>query len=262
MTVPFRSSFRGAALAGIGALALLAAPLGAQQPVPRAELPPRTIRVSGVGEARAQPDEARVELAVETQARTARAAGEENARIMQRVIDALVQAGVPRDEIETRGYSVFPEYDDRQPRPMVDTVIGDAEPRIRGYRAVNTVAFRTTALDRVGQLIDVALGAGANRLNGVGFGLRDDDAVRAEALRNAVADARRAAETMATALGVRLGAVVDASTDSTPIRPYPAGVAFRVADAEMAQSVRTPIEPGEQTVTATASLVYAIEGGR
>ena len=252
------ASFRLAPTAlGIVTVAVFGAtpPMAAQQTVPRAEPAQRTIRVTGVGEQRVAPDEARIELAVETQAPTARAAGDQNARAMERVITALVRAGVPRGEIETRGYSVYPDY--RDPRP------GDTVPQIRSYRAANTVSARTEQLDRVGALIDVALGAGANRLNGIMFGLRNDAAPRAAALRNAVAQARRDAETMASALGVQLGSILDASTASAPAAPYPMPVAYRMAaDMETAQSVRTPIQPGEQTVTATASLVFGIQGGR
>lgn len=247
MPAPFRS--RSVPLLLLSAALACAAPTVAQE-VPRTSLVARTIRVSGVGEVRAKPDEARIELAVETQAPTARAAGEENARIAERVIAALVRAGVPRGEIETRGYSLFPDY--REPRP------DDTDPVIRGYRAANMVSVRTERLDRVGALIDVALGAGANRLNGIGFGLRNDAAPRAAALREAVAEARRAAEVMAAALGVRLGPVLDASTGVDPRPPFPMP-AYRM-DMAVAQSAsaRTPIEPGEQTVAATASLVFAV----
>lgn len=213
----------------------------------------RTIRVSGTGEAQARPDAARLVFAVETFAETARAAGQENAGIMEQVIQALVAAGVPRGDIETRSYTVFPEYDHDQPRPQ------RAAPRVRGYRANNQVVLRTGQLERLGELVDQALSAGANRMDGISFELREAEAVRAEALRRAVERARASAQTIASALGVRLGPVLDASTGVTPVPPGPMPMAAR---AEMAQdiAVLTPIEPGEQTVRAQVSLIFAIEG--
>ncbi|CAN5746066.1 SIMPL domain-containing protein [soil metagenome] len=224
----------------------------AQQPVaaPAAE---RTIRVSGFGEVQVRPDEAHLDFAVETLAPTARAASDENARTMNRVIAALVAAGVPRQDIQTQGFSVFPDYGRGDPR---DTI-----PRIRGYRVNNTVSVRTGALNRVGAFIDAALGAGANRVNGVRFGVRKTDPVQAEALRRATARARAQAEIMAAALGVRLGPVLDASTSAQP-RPYPVMMQARGGVAEMDASVAPPIEPGDQTVTAMVSLVFAIAGTR
>src|SRR5690606_20759228 len=125
--------------------------------------------------------------------------------------------------------------------------------------ATNQVTLRTTQLPRVGELIDTALGAGANRVDGVMFELRDADAAQAEATRNAVERARATAQTMASALGVRLGPVLDASTGVGPKIPRPVPMARLQAMAAAAAS--TPIEPGEQTVRADVTLVFAIEGG-
>lgn len=230
----------------VAALTLAGTPLLAQQPAaPPAQ---RTIRVSGTGEARAQPDQARVSFAVETSAPTAKGAGEQNARAMTGVLQALTGAGVPREDLETSNYTLYPDYSRPQP---------GQEPEIRGYRAVNSVSFETGELARVGPLIDVALGAGANRLSGVSFSLRDSDAVQAEALRHAVARARAAAEAMAAALGVALGPIVDASTDAAP-PDFPRPIMR--AEAMDAAAPPTPIEPGEQTFNATVQLVYAISG--
>lgn len=211
------------------------------------EVSQRAIRVMGTGEVRVMPDQARISFAVETFAESADAAGADNARRMDRVIAALVRAGVPREDMETQRYSVYPEYiHDRE----------GAEPRIRGYRATNQMVLTTTELERVGELIDVALGAGANRMEGVGFSLQDADAASARALTQAVERARATAQTIAAALGVRLGPVIEASTSTAPSPPM-----YRMEAAPMADArTTTPITPGEQTVQATVSLAFAIEG--
>jgi uncharacterized protein len=228
-------------------LALGVTALEGQQAVTATE---RTIRVTGMGEAHAQPDEARLMFAVETTGATAQAAGRENAQLMDRVIAALVAAGVPRGDIETRGYSLHPMYAHDE---------GRREPRITGYRAANQVVLRTGEMDRVGTFIDAALGAGANRMDGIVFQLRNSAPTQAVALRSAVESARASAETIAAALGVQLGRVLDASTTSEPVRPYPAMA--EVAMRMQADSAPTPIQPGEQTVRAQITLVFAISGG-
>ena len=235
------------------ALALLAAgvvapsPVAAQQPAQTtATLNQRTLRVSGTGEVQVAPDQATLDFAVESTAATANAAGQENATRMDRVIRALVAAGIPRTSIQTRNYSVGMDYGPPQ-QP-------NGEPQVRGYRASNTVTLTTGDIGRVGALLDVALRAGANRVDGVSFGLKDPEAARNQALRRAVESARRSAEAMAAALGIQMGSLLDASTVGDLPRPVP--VMMR-ADARAA-SAETPIQPGEQTVTATASLVYAI----
>lgn len=243
----------GLAVALLGATATSEGLAAQEGTTPRAA--ERTIRVTGMGEVEASPDAAQIAMAVESFAPTAREAGEQNSRVMQQVIAALVGAGVPRDSIETRNFQLFPEYV-HEPGPR-----GEGQPRIRGYRAMNQVVVLTTRLDRVGRLIDVALQAGSNRMEGVSFVLRDASAAQSEALRRAVVNARRDAETMARALGVALGPVLEASTTSFPMRPVPTVMARMEAASAMgapAPAVAPPIQPGQQTVRATASLIFRI----
>lgn len=201
---------------------------------------PGTIRVAATGEAQATPDRAWVDLGVETSAPTAAAASAENARRMEAVIAALLRAGVQRADVETRDYNVFPDY---APPPE-----GRGEPVLRGYRVTNVVSARTDAVGRVGAVIDAALGAGANRVHGVRFGLRDPGALRGQAIRQAIERGRREAEIIAASLGLRLGRVLDASTTSEPPRPMPV-----MMEAMMSRAADAPSAP-----TLTVWLVYTV----
>lgn len=231
-----------------GAAALAAAPAAHAQPgMP--PMPP-SVRVSASGEVHAAPDKAVADFAVETAGASAQAAASQNAAAMERVIAALVRAGVPRDRIETRDYNVYPEYEQR-----TGDVTG--EPRIRGYRVTNTVTATTYEIDKVGGIIDAALGAGANRVNGVRFGLRDPQRFRQQAIADAVRRARADADALAGALGVRIEGIREAeTTDFTVVEPP---VLYqRAAMADMAASAPTPINPGDQVVRATVTVTYAI----
>ncbi|MFY0582996.1 SIMPL domain-containing protein [Cystobacter fuscus] len=187
---------------------------------------------------------------METRAPLAQAAADANAKKMDKVIAALVQAGVVRKDLETRNYSVAMEFEPPVP--------GTSEtPKPRGYQVNNTVQVHVRDLTKVGPLLDTALKAGANRVDSVRFGLSKPETGRDGALRDAVARARQSAQVLATALGVKLGPVLDASTITEPIRPMPLA-RFAMATAESAD-VATPIQPQEQTVQATVTLIYAIE---
>lgn len=232
--------------AALAAAALFAGQAAAQPepPAPREQ----TIRVSGTGEARAKPDQVTADFGVETAGPSAQQAATENARRMEAVIAALVRAGVPRDRIETRDYNVYPDYD---PRPEVE----GGEPRVRGYRVLNTVVVTLHDIDLVGTAIDAALAAGANRVNGVRFGLRDPHAFRQRAIDDAVRRARADAEALAGALGLGLGMVREAYTADI-------GVVVPVMNQQMEMAMvgnaPTPISPAEQTVRATVVIVYQI----
>ena len=246
---------RSTTMAGAVALfATMAAAGGAAAQLPAPVQAERTIRVSGFGDVEVRPDLAEVSFAVETFADSAREAGRLNAERMDRVIRALVAAGIPRTEIETRNYSVHPEYVHEE---------GRREPRLRGYRATNQMVLETARLERLGDFIDIALGAGANRMDGVGFRVRDPSPAQAEALKEAVARARASAEAIASALGVRLGRVLDATTSADPVRPMYAKESMDMAAvgrAAGAAAPATPIEPTAQTVHAFVQLVFAIDG--
>ena len=206
----------------------------------------RTIEVDGSGETRTSPDTADLDLAIETQAKTAEEAASSNAALATKVIDALKSKLGDKGKITTGGYSLNPEYDQRP---------NQRKPTIIGYDAQNTVTVNTRALDLVGALIDSAIAAGANRVNSLNFSVKDDTKARTEAIAIATRDARAQAEALATALDVKLGKVLTATTVSQA-RPIP--VAFQRGMA-MSASVATPVEPGEVTVPATVSLTFAIE---
>lgn len=245
-----RMNARNFAAPALVMAALLAGATGARAQEMERAVP--TIRVSATGESRAAPDRAWVDFGVETEAATARQAADENARKMEAVIAALVRSGIARANIQTSGYNVFPVY---EPVPGRE----DQQPRLRGYRVVNTATVQTDDVARVGTLLDAGLAAGANRVNSVRFGLRDPARAREAALRDALTRARAEAAVIADGLGVRLGRVLDASTAYSPPQPYP--VAYRrEAMAMDAAGAATPIEPGQQEVSATVTVVFQING--
>lgn len=206
----------------------------------------RTIEVDGTGETRTSPDTADLDLAIDTHARTAEEAASNNAALATKVIDALKAKLGDKGEITTGGYSLDPEYDQR---PNV------TKPTIIGYNAQNTVTVHTGALDLVGALIDTAIAAGANRVNSLNFSVKDDTKARTEAIAIATRDAHAQADALASALNVKLGKVLKATTVSQE-RPIPIRMGRAMA---MSANVATPVEPGQVTVPATVSLTFEIE---
>ena len=205
----------------------------------------RTIEVDGHGETRTSPDVADLNLAIDTQARTAEEAASSNAALATKVIDALKSKLGDKGKITTSGYSLNPRY---QERPS-------ARPTIIGYDASNSVMLHTGALDLIGALIDSAIAAGANRVNSLSFSVENDTKARTEAIAIATRDARAQAQALASALDVKLGKVLKATTVAQQ-RPIPVMAGRAMA---MAANVSTPVEPGEVEVPATVSLTFEIE---
>jgi uncharacterized protein YggE len=229
----------------------LAAPLAAQTARPGSEekdvIP--VLTVSGSGQARVAPDEATVRLGVLAQAPTAREAQDKVNRAANAVLDAIRKLGVPAERIQTTGLSLGPQY--AQGRP--DSQEG---PRITGYQASNTVSVRLDDLAKVGPVIDAGLASGANNLEGVEFGLRNDDAARATALAGAVQSARTKADALARALKVRLIEILEVAEGGVSISPPPPP--FRGRAMAMDAMAATPVSAGEVGVDASVTIRWRI----
>ncbi len=211
---------------------------------------PATITVLGRGEVTAPPDVVRVTFAVESTASTATDAARDNAERAERVIAAAKTQTGKGGRVFTTGYQLIPMYQDSEE----PTHHGAAKPVLVGYRAQNEVVVEIGDPGRTGALIDATVKAGANRVVGMQFDLRDSSAATVEALAAAGRDARRQAEAVATALGVGLGAIHSASAAPEPIhRPYER---FS-SELRMAAAV-TPVEPGDVSVHATLEVRYRI----
>jgi uncharacterized protein YggE len=224
----------------------LAAPLAAWAAGEEKDMEVPILTVSGSGQARVAPDEATVRLGVLAQAPTAREAQGQVNRSAQAVLDALRKLGVPAERIQTTGLSLNPQY--AQGRP-------DEGPRITGYQAANTVSVRLDDLAKVGPAIDAGLASGANNLDGVDFGLRDDGAAKAAALADAVRSARVKAEALARALKVRLVEILEVAEGGVSISPPPTPFRGRALAAAM---VATPVSAGELGVEASVTIRWRI----
>jgi uncharacterized protein len=228
----------------LSAAAVAAAPLRGQVPVQSVE-EPRVLQLSARATVQRVPDRAVVQLAVETEAETARAATARNAETMQRVLAALRGLGVPEHRIQTTRIELQPRYD----RPR------DRAPVIVGYQAANQVVVRLDDIDLVGRAVDAAVQAGANRVTGIQFEISDPDAAYREALRLAIQRARAEAETAADALGESLGPPLRVQTGAMQLPPSPVRAMARM-ELDIAEA--TPVQPGELEVHATVHITYRL----
>jgi uncharacterized protein YggE len=237
----------------LSALALFAFPLLAAAQGPGGPpMHPSTLAVSGSGETRVAPDVATVRLGMLSQAATARAAQEAVNRVTNATVESIKKLGVKPEMIQTSELTLSPYY--AQPKPGEE----NNPPKIAGYQASTMVSVRLKDLTVIGPVIDGALAAGANRLDGVSFGLEDDAAARAEALTRAVLEARSKAETIAKAFGVQLGEILEISEGEVSVSPPPYPQARFAMSMEAAD---TGVSTGQVGVAARVSVRYRISGG-
>jgi uncharacterized protein YggE len=228
-------------LALVAALAISPEPAQAQnyqRPLP-------LVTVTGQGSVDVPPDYAEVRLGVTTQGKTAREAGEANAKNMTALMAALGEAGIEAKDIQTSRLSLYPLY--TQPQAG-----RNEPPRLTGYRATNEVRVKVRDLNKVGDVADRVIGAGGNEISGINFIVADPSRAADSAREAAIADARRKAEIYARATGAQVTRVFSVTEEgATPPLPLP----MRAAAASMPA---TPISPGEQTLRVTVTVSFEL----
>lgn len=211
------------------------------------------ITVTGTGGASYTPNEALIQVSVETQDTSAEAATQANAQHVASVISALENIGISNNSIQTLAYNLSPTY---------NSCYSSCVPTITGYTATNSLQVNftssspTTLGEKAGQIIDTAVKAGANQVN-LYFGATQSliSLVTNAALHNAVASADGKAQAIATALGVSIKGVISASEGGSPYYPGPY---YGVFAAAATTNSATPIVPGTQTFTESVQVVYSI----
>jgi len=215
-----------------------------------------SISVSGSGEAMGTPDMAYISLGVDyTDAVAGTAIEQANSR-MRAIIEALKAAEVAEADIQTASYNVFPQYNyDQNGNPT-----GPAT-----FRVQNTLNVTVREIGRAGELIDVALGAGANTVNSLSYGFSDSKALESQARQQAVEDARARAQELADLFGVTLG--LFGVTLGEPIMiaetiggNMPLPLAYNRMDIAQAGGVAPQITPGQMSVSVSISVSFAIAG--
>lgn len=200
-----------------------------------------TITVTGNGTAKAVPDQASFDFGVQTQASTATEALDRNAGQAQAIVVALKKAGVDPSQIQTTEVSLWPQ-----------TSSDGTE--IVGYQASDSVQA-TVPVASAGKTVDAAVGAGANNVDGPSLSVSDQSATYADALRQALANAKAKAQAIAAASGLTLGAVQTVSEGSGQQGPLP------YAYATASRAAAPPIEAGTQETQATVTVTYGTATG-
>ncbi len=195
---------------------------------------------------RRAPDRAFVSIAVESRAAKPRDAQQQNAQVMAAVQEKLRAAGVPKENVQTTAYDLELEF---------DYAGGKRTPR--GYLARNSIEVRVDDLARVGEIIDLAVGAGATNVSGVRFDLKERAAVEREAVKAAVADALARAEAAAAGAGRSIDRVQRIEEQAGVRMPQPRPMAL--ARAAAPGPAETPIAPTEIEIRAQVTLTAVLK---
>jgi uncharacterized protein YggE len=209
-----------------------------QQPATPRDQP--VVITSGDGVVQAVPDRAWITLSAESRAPSPREAQRKNAEAMKPVQDRLRAAGIADEAIKTTAYDLQPDWDYSNNRRV-----------LRGYVARNTIDIRIDNVDRVGELLDIAVNAGATSVQNIRFDLKDREKVEREALRLAVADARARATAAAAGASLSVDRIIRIDEQGVSSPPIPLRRETFQADAAAAAP---PIAAGSMEVRAHVTV--------
>jgi uncharacterized protein YggE len=212
----------------------------AARPATEQDSASRTITVSGVGSASGTPDTATIQLGVDVQnADPAQALSEANSTIQQ-VEDALHNNGIDQEAIQTASFSMWSQDNASQ---QAGSTANQTTYHVQDILRI------TANINQAGSVVDEAVAAGANSINGISFDLADPTPLVQQARALAVTNAQQRAEDIARMMGITLGGPVSVTetvgNNPGPVQPLMANAA-------------TPVNPGQLSVTVHIDVSYAI----
>jgi uncharacterized protein len=240
-----KSLIQAGALGLVLAVGAMAPAALAQTAASEAMFRTTTFSLSAHGETRIAPDMATINLGVIGEAPNAAAAMAANATKMNKVMAALKKAGIAEKDIQTSGLNLNPQYVYQQNEP----------PRLTGYQATSQVTVTVHDLARLGAAVDATVGAGADQVNGISFGLDDPTAAEDAARLAAVKALAAKADLYAKATGLRVARLVSLSEGggyAPQPPPMPMMAMARMKDSD------TSVSPGELKVRVDVTGLYEL----
>ncbi len=194
----------------------------------------RWINVTATGEASVAPDLALVSFAITGTGKELGSTRDDVNRRSSVVLAKLRELGIADPDLNAPDVSIHPEYDYRKGQRLI------------GYRVMRGMTAKVRDLDRLGDVLDGIVAAGANEVGGAQMSAADPSAAEHEALRAAVAAAQAKAQVLAEAGGVTLGPLARIEEEAVHGPPMPRGRMMAMAEAA---DVQTEVAAGDLTVT-------------
>ncbi|WP_049922722.1 SIMPL domain-containing protein [Halopiger djelfimassiliensis] len=203
------------------------------------------ITVSADGDVESEPDRATVRIGVDAEGDTAEAVTSELATEAEQLREAFDELEIPEDNIEEGRYRVHPKR-------------GEDEDGFRGTRSFEVII---DDVDRVGEVIDGSIQAGADDIGRVNFTLQETtrDELRKDAIDNALANADEEAQHVADNRGVELTGTKSVTTSDVNVHSSRYTVAALENGAEDASGATTEIDADPVSVSASVTVVYTFE---
>lgn len=203
-------------------------------------------QVTGDGKVTAIPNTAQLSFGVTKQAVTVTDAQNQTNTAIKNILDAVKSQGIDEKDITTTDYSVNPNYD-----------FSSGRQNITGYTVSQNIEVKIQPVDKANKVLDAAVSQGANVVGGISFTFDDKTKqdLEDQARKMAIDAAKKKAESLSGASGLRLGKIIDVEENAsfpTPIRMDTGAKLLQAAP----QTQPSELPTGESSVTSTITLTY------
>jgi uncharacterized protein len=206
---------------------------------------PGEISVLATGEASVAPDLAIVSFSVSADGKQLAPTRDDVNRRASAVLGALRELAIADGDLHAPDVGIHPQYDYRKGQ------------RLTGYHVQRRMRVNVRDLERLGEVLDGVVAAGANEVHGAQMSAADPSAAEHEALASAMAAARAKAAAIASAANVTLGALTRVEEDADGgFQPMPKLAVMRM---EAAGEIPTEVATGDLTVTRRIRAWFSIE---
>lgn len=209
--------------------------------------PDREITVSADGEVETEPNEASVSVGVEASGDAAEDVRDELAAGADRLRETFDDLELPEENVEEGRYRVT---------PVPDRAREEGEPAVRGTHSFDVTIDN---VDRVGEVIDGAVDAGADDIGRVDFTVDEEtrEDLRRDAIDEALATADAEAEHVAANRGVELTGTTSVTTSDVRVHSVRHDVATEALEADDAAAPSTEIDADPVSVSASVTVTYS-----
>ncbi len=214
-----------------------------------------TITVLGEYQDFYYPDVAEVVLTIETFSKEVKEAASSNKEISNNVIDALINSGIKKNDIESISFDLQKKEECGQYTEPIETkeVFTGYRCKQIGYTQIHRLKVTAYDIENVGKYIDAGVNAGANNIDSLNFKLSEskEAELRSKALELASKNARTKAEAVTKGLKSRIKSVKSVSEVSYSYGPpYYAEAMLKLAD--------TRIQPKSENINARVNVVFTL----
>lgn len=216
----------------------------------------RVITVKGIGKASARPDMVEISMALHTRDRNYDRAMDLAGQHIQHLTETICAIGFEKSDLKTANFNVHTEYENVKDRN------GNYNRIFKGYVMDHNLKLEFDfEMQRLSQVLSAIASCLSNPDLSIRFTVKDATGMNEEMLRSAAVNARRKAEILCEASGVKLGQLLNVDYNWSELEIY-SNTQYKLSEECMpyaAAPTAIDIEPDDIDVSDTVTFVWEIE---